>query len=123
MNTANIKNFFGMDLVVVPIFKAKTKAPQFKNWIDVKKYDDIPEFALKSFEAIGLLAEASGVCIIDVDVKNDPTGKIGSSFLHALKMSMDGFDDLLVQGLECFGRIKGIVIVKLIELFAEVIGQ
>ena len=32
-------------------------------------------------------------------------------------------DDLLVQGLECFGRIKGIVIVKLIELLAEGMGQ
>ena len=97
MNVTKLKKFFNLGLVVIPIKKTEDKVPKFKKWESVKTLDDVPEYAVKDFEAIGLLAEPSGVCIVDIDVKNDPSEQIGSLFIKALEMSLDCFDDLLIQ--------------------------
>ena len=97
MNTAKLKKFFDLGLTVVPIKTASKKIPEFKKWQSTKTLEDIPSSSLKDFEAIGLLAEPSGVLIIDIDTKNDPSEQIAGQFLKALEMSLDCFDDLLIQ--------------------------
>lgn len=97
MNKNSLEKYYNQNLVVLPIKKVSEKVPKFPNWQQITKLSQIPDFALNDFEAIGLLAGVSGCLIIDIDVKNDPSGAIGSNYMGALEMSFDQYDDLLIQ--------------------------
>lgn len=73
------------------------KVPIGKSWQKKSKPEEIEAWQWDDAKTLSLPCSPNGVEVIDVDLKNDPTGRVVSELLEGLEGAFDEYDNLLIN--------------------------